>query len=187
MKIVPDITKEYLVYLATTEVYRNFDNSDKQLDNMFIINKCKEVWNNIDNIHVKPIRKSFKIDKNYWLERGMDNWLSITNHIRRQMKCDEFGSLYDCSQTIEENIRAFRDYGVRTTVNTLKKWLEENEIPYITNKQVRNGHVIKFYEEDPTRSSREIERLCKENGIDINYRTVQRILAAHKSGRKQVS
>ena len=102
MKIVSDISKEHLVYLATTEVYRNFDNSDKQLDNMFIINKCKEVWNNIGNLHVKPVRKTFKIDKDYWLARGMENWLSITNYIRRQMKCDDFGALYDYSLTLEK-------------------------------------------------------------------------------------
>ena len=181
IKIVPEITKEHLVYLATTEVYRNFDNSDKQLDNMFIINKCKEVWNNIGNIHVKPIRKSFKIDKNYWLERGMDNWLSITNHIRKQMKCDDFGSLYDCSLTVEQNIVEFKNYGVRTTPKTLKKWLDENGIPYKTDKEIRDEHVIKFYEQNSTRSSREIERLCNQIGIEVNYRTIQRILSRHNS------
>ena len=69
---------------------------------MFIINKCKEVWNNIGNLHVKPVRKTFKIDKDYWLARGMENWLSITNYIRRQMKCDDFGALYDYSLTLEK-------------------------------------------------------------------------------------
>lgn len=185
MKIVPHISKEHLVYLATTEVYRNFDNSDKQLDNMFIINKCKEVWNNIGNIHVKPVKKSFKIDKNYWLERGMDNWLSITNHIRKQMKCDDFGSLYDCSLTVEQNIVEFKNYGVRTTPKTLKKWLDENGIPYKTDKEIRDEHVIKFYEQNSTRSSREIERLCNQIGIEVNYRTIQRILSRHNSKKAE--
>lgn len=180
MKIVPDITKEHLVYLLTTEIYRNFDNSDHELSNMFIINKCKEVWNTIDTITVKPVRKSFKIDKNYWLERGMDNWLAITNHIRKQMKCEDFGSLYDYSLTVEQNIKEFKKYGVRTTSRTLKTWLEENGIPYITDKEVRDKHVIKFYEEDPSRSSRDLETLCKEQGINISYRTIQRILSNHK-------
>lgn len=181
MKIVPDISKEHLVYLATTEVYRNFDNSDKQLDNMFIINKCKEVWNNIGNLHVKPVRKTFKIDKDYWLARGMDNWLSITNYIRQKMKCDDFGALYDYSLTLEENIKAFINFGVKTTPRTLKAWLEENNIPYRTDKEIRDEHVIRLYQEDNTRSSREIERLCKELGIDVNYRTVQRILSRYRN------
>lgn len=125
MKIIRGITAEHLVYLATTEVYRNFDNSDRQLTNNFIINKCKEVWSNIDNIHVKPVRKTFKIDRNYWLAKGMDNWLSIINHIRRQMKCDDFESLYDCALTVEQNIGIFKDYGVKTTVKTLKNGLKK--------------------------------------------------------------
>lgn len=179
MKIIPNITKEHLVYLLTTEAYRNFDNSDKQLDNMFIINKCKEVWNSIDNINVSPAKKSFKIDKNYWIERGMDNWLSITNYIRQQMKCEDFGNLYDYSLTIEQNLAEFINHGVKTTFNTLQKWLDQNSIPYTTDKQIRNEHVIKFYEEDNSRSSREIERLCKQNNIDVNYRTIQRILKKH--------
>ena len=146
---------------------------------MFIINKCKEVWNNIDTIDVSPAKKSFKIDKNYWIERGMDNWLSITNHIRQQMKCEDFGNMYDYSMTIEQNLKEFRNYGVKTTFKTLQKWLDQNSIPYTTDKQIRNEHVIKFYEEDNSRSSREIERLCKQNNIDVNYRTIQRILKKH--------
>ncbi len=95
------------------------------------------------------------------------------------MKCDDFGSLYDYSLTIEQNIKEFKNYGVRTTSRTLKTWLEENGIPYKTDKDVRNGHVIRFYKEDPNRSSREIETLCKEQGIDISYRTIQRILRTY--------
>ena len=176
IKIVPEITKEHLVYLLTTEVYRNFDNTDNQLTNRFIINKCKEVWNNIENIHVKPIKKCFKIDKNYWLEQGMDNWLSICNYIRKQMKCDDFGNLYDYSQTLEQNIKEFRNYGVNTTSKTLRTWLEDNGIPYTTDKKLRDEHVITLYNEDPSRSSRVIEGLCKEQGLEISYRTIQRIL-----------
>ena len=181
MKIVPDITREHLVYLAVTEVYRNFENGDKQMDNMFIINKCKEVWNNIDTITVKPIKKSFKIDKNYWVERGMDNWLSITNYIRKQIKNNDFEELYDCSQTIEKNISELKKFGVKTTPKTLKTWLENNGIPYTTDKDVRDKTVIKLYEEDNNRSSREIEKLCKEQGLEISYRTIQRVLNKYKN------
>ena len=181
MKIVPNITKEYLVYLLIVEAYRNFENSDRQLTNQYIITKCKEVWNSIDNIKVKPVRKSFKIDKSYWLERGMDNWLSITNYIRKHIKCEDFGNMYDYSLTIEQNIKEFKNYGIRTTFRTLKTWLEENGIPYSTDKEVRDGHIIRLFEEAPSRSSREIEKLCKEQGLEISYRTIQRILNKCKS------
>lgn len=177
MKIVPDVTREHLVYLAITEVYRNFENGDKQLDNMFIINKCKEVWNTIDDIKVKPVKKSFKIDKDYWLKRGMDNWLSITNYIRKQMKCEDFGNLYDYSLTIEQNIKEFKKFGVVTTPKTLKAWLDKNGIPYTTDKEVRDEYVQKLYEGNKNLSSRELEQLCKKQGIEVSYRTIQRILA----------
>lgn len=95
------------------------------------------------------------------------------------MKCDDFGSLYDCSLTVEQNIEEFRNYGIRTTPKTLKTWLDDNGIPYRTDKQIRDGHIIRLYEEDKNRSSRQIERLCKADGIEVNYRTVQRILARH--------
>lgn len=93
---------------------------------------------------MKPIRMSFKIDKNYWLERVMDNWLSITNYIRKQMKCEDFGNMYDYSLTVEQNIKEFRNSGVRTTSRTLRTWLEENGISYTTDKEVRDGHVIRL-------------------------------------------
>ncbi len=54
--------------------------------------------------------------------------------------------------------------------------VKENGIPYTTEKQVRDEHVIRYHEEDPNRSSRDIETLCKEQGIEISYRTIQRIL-----------
>ena len=176
MKIVPNLTKEYLVYLLTTEVYRNFDNSDKELTNQCIIDKCKEVWNNNGKYIAKPIRKMFKIDKDYWRERGMDNWLSITNYIRKIMKCEDMGSLYDPSLTIEGNITMFKEFGLNTTPKSLKAWLDVYGIPYQTNKDVRNELVLKLYDEDNTRSCRDIEELCKQNNISVSYRTILRLL-----------
>lgn len=130
-------------------------------------------------------RKEVIKDRQELLAGRMDNWLSITNHIRKQMKCDDFGSFYDCSVTIEQNIAEFKDYGVRTTPKTLKKWLDENGIPYKTDKGIRDEHVIQFYEQNSTRSSREIERLCNQIGIEVNYRTIQRILSRHNSKTTQ--
>ena len=70
----------------------------------------KEFYQNMSllSITVKPMKRSFKIDKNYWIERGMDNWLSITNHIRKQIRSNDFEELYDCSLTIEQNITEFK-------------------------------------------------------------------------------
>ena len=177
MKIVPNITKEYLVYLLIAEVYKNFENKDGQMTNRFIIDKCREVWKNIDRLEVRPAKKTFKIDRGYWSARGYDNWLEVSRIIRREMRCDEFGSLYDFSKTVESNLQDFRSYGINTTKRTLVRWLEENGYPYDTDKDLRNRMVLHFYNEDPTRSSRDIEKLCADAGVKVSYRTVQKIVA----------
>lgn len=179
MKIQPDITKEHLVYLLISEVYRNFDNSDGEMTNWFIITKLKEVWDNLDKIKVRPLKKSFKIDKDYWLERGYtkDDWLSVIQIVMKEMKCNDIGGLYDLSLTVEQNLDMLKHYGVRTTKRTLIKWLEEIGQPVITDKQVRNNMVLDMYKQDTSRSSREIERLCLEKGVKVSYRTVQNIIS----------
>ena len=93
------------------------------------------------------------------------------------MRCDEFGSLYDFSKTVESNLQDFRSYGINTTKRTLVRWLEENGLPYDTDKDLRNRMVLHFYNEDPTRSSRDIEKLCADAGAKVSYRTVQKIVA----------
>lgn len=180
-KIIPDITKEQLVYLLTCEAYFHFDNSDKELTNRYIIEKCSEAWEK-KNRHVAPTKKTFKLDKDYWAAQGItDNWISVCNHVRRQMKYEEFGSLYDCSLTMEQNIKEFKKHGIKTTPKTLIQWLQDNGITYRTDKAVRDEYVIKLYNEDPQRSSRVIAKMCNNEGISVNYRTIQRILKEHKS------
>lgn len=176
MKIVPNITKEHLVYLLVKEVYLHFINNDGQLNNWYVINKAKEVWNNIDNLDAKSIKKSFKIDKNYWLQKGMNNWLEVTRIIRKEMKDEEFGSIYDFSKTVEENMKDFKEYGISTKKATLIKWLTENNLEYMTDKDVRNKMIMDLYNEDKTRSSRNIEKLMLDNGIKTSYRTIQNVI-----------
>lgn len=180
MKIIPNITKEYLVYLLVTEVFRNFMNGDGQLNNWFIVNKAKEVWNNIDMLSINPIKKSFIIDKNYWLLQGYNNWLEVARIIRKQMNDEDFGELYDFSKTVEENVELFKEYGVNTTKKTLIKWLDNNHLNYVTNKQYRDEMVIYFYNEDNKRSSRDIEKLCKENNIKVGKDTILKIISNYK-------
>lgn len=176
MKIVPGITKEYLVYLLVTEVFRNFDNTDRQMTNKFIIDKCKEVWNNMDNLNIKPVRKSFRIDKKYWIKKGYKDWLEVSRIIRRQMRCEDFGEYYDFSMTVEDNVKEMRNNNVKTTKRTLVRWLEENGFPYELEKDRRDRMIVQLYEEDRTRSSREIEKLCLNSGVKVSYRTIQKVV-----------
>lgn len=180
MKIIPNITKEYLVYLLITEVYKNFINADNQLNNYFIVNKAKEVWNNIDNFDLKPIKKSFKIDKGYWLQRGYNNWLEVVNIIKKDMKSNDFGSLYDFNKTVEDNIKEFKEYGIKTTKKTLIKWLDSNNFEYVTKKDFRDKTIIYYYTEDSNRSSREISQLCKQDGVNVKKDTVIKVINEYR-------
>lgn len=180
MKIIPNITKEHLVYLLVAEAYKHFMNGDGQLNNWFIVSKAKEVWNNIDNLNLQPVKKTFVIDKCYWLERGYNNWLEVSRLIRQRMKANDFGSMYDFSMTVEDNIEEFKKYGVKTTKKTLIKWLEENGYNYVTKKEYRNSMIMYFYNEDKTRSCREIEKLCKDNNIKVCFKTISDVINRNK-------
>ena len=102
------------------------------------------------------------------------------------MRCDEFGSLYDFSKTVESNLQDFRSYGINTTKRTLVRWLEENGYPYDTDKDLRNRMVLQFHKADSTRSSRDIEKLCADAGVRVSYRTVQKIVTkVDSAGQKK--
>lgn len=179
MKIKPDIKKEHLVFLLVKEVYDHFDNKDGEINVGTIITKVKEVWNrDIDRINITPLKKSFKIDKDYWFGKGYTrkDWLKITKMIMKEMKCYDIGNLYDFSLTLEENLTLLKSYGLKITKRYLKKWLKELNQPYITDKDKRDKMVIDFHNEDDTRSSRDIERLCNDRGVKVSYRTVQNII-----------
>ena len=176
MKIMPNITKEHMVYLLVKEVYLHFVNEDGQLNNWFIVNKAKEVYNHIDEFDFQTVKKSFKIDKNYWLERGYNNWLEVARIIRNQMKDEDFGGLYDFSKTLEDNLKIFKEYGLKTKKTTLVNWLTNNHFEYKTEKDIRNNMIMKFYNEDASRSSREIERLMKDKGFKVNHQTILNVI-----------
>lgn len=178
MKIKPDITREHLIYLLIAEVYKNFDNEDEQMSNWFIVNKAKEVWDKIDNLNARPLKKSFKIDKHYWLEKGYTNqdWLLVSKIIMKEMRCQDFGDMYDLSLTVEQNVAMFCEYDIKTTKRTLVKWCEENDIPYETDKQRRDRMVMAVFNEEPCRSSREIAALCEQMGIKVSHATVVKII-----------
>lgn len=180
IKIVPNITKEYLVFLLIKEVYTHFDNSDGQFTNDYIIDIAKSAWKKSGDIRLEPTKKSFKVDTGYWKELGYDNWLKVANVVRQQIRSDDIGSLYDLEQSLEDNHILLKENGVKICKRGLLKWLKKNDIPYFTNKDKRNRMIIKTYEEDTSRSSRVIAKICNENGIDVGYRTVQNVINDYK-------
>ena len=174
MMIIQGITPEHLVYCLTREVYERYINSDMELNNNFIIAKAKEVWNNINNIDKRPVRKKFKIDMSYWKNKGITNVLNIVAIIKKDMKDNDFGTYYDFSKTIEQNLKDFKEYGIKTTKRTLENWLKENNYEYTTDRQIKYNYVIELHKQG--NSTREIERICKTEGINVSQKTVVNII-----------
>lgn len=176
LKIFPDITKEHLVFLLVKEVYKHFDNSDREMTNDVIIDKVRKIWNKKDDIDITPTKKTFKIDNDYWRERGVNDWLEVIRNVRKEMKSNDFGELYDLKLSIEENLIILKKFGINTTKRTLLKWLNENNVPYFTQRRKRDVLVLQVYVDDPNRSSRKIEKICSEKGIKVSYKTIQSII-----------
>ncbi len=176
MAIIPDITKENLVYCLIRTVYHHYDyeyNSDR-ITTTDIIQKAREAW---DGTYTKnPTKKKFKINTIEYKKQGRTDWIQISNEIRRDMKDNDFGSLYDFNASVEDNLKVFHEQGLKTKKNTLIKWLNDKGYDYFTKKDERNKLVIELYNENPNRSSREIERLCKDRGIKVKDKTISTII-----------
>ena len=176
MAIIPDITKENLVYCLIRTVYHHYDyeyNNDR-ITTTDIIQKAREAW---DGTYTKnPTKKKFKINTIEYKKQGRTDWIQISNEIRRDMKDNDFGSLYDFNASVEDNLKVFHEQGLKTKKNTLIKWLKDKGYDYFTKKDERNKLVIELYKENTNRSYREIERLCKERGIKVKDKTISTII-----------
>ena len=176
MAIIPDITKENLVYCLIRTVYHHYDyeyNNDR-ITTTDIIQKAREAWNG--TYTKNPTKKKFKINTIEYKKQGRTDWIKISNEIRRDMKDNDFGSLYDFNASVEDNLKVFHEQGLKTKKNTLIKWLKDKGYDYFTDKDERNKLVIELYKENPNRSSREIEKLCKERGIKVKDKTISTII-----------
>ena len=175
-----DITNEYLVYLLTKTVYEHYDNGDGQLSNNFIINKASEVIHAFKNGTVPTgliIKKSFKIDKTYWFIRGVEDVHQMTANIIKMMHSNTYGELYDFNLTLEDNVKEFEKYGIKTKKQTLERWLKSNGLNYVTNKEYKIQMIQYYYNEDNTRSVRTIQKLLKDNnGLSTSKDTIAEVI-----------
>ena len=177
----PNITMENLVYCLVRIVWERYDNSDKQLTNRYIIQKAEQAFRSIGCNEVKPMKKSFKIDKDFWISQGENDWLNITRKIRKTIKDKDFSRMYDKTLTLEKNLDVFHSNGFKTKKCTLIKWLEENHYEYTTEKELRDRFIIDMYEKNRELSFRELEIICKDNNIKVNKDTIRKVIDEHKS------
>lgn len=171
IKCIPSITKEYLVTMLINEVYKYYDNNDKELNNYKILGIAKYAWDLKDNININPIKKTFKIQ--YSMEVSKRKAVGLINKL---MKDEEIGNLIDVLSSVEDNLKIMKENGLSITKTRLNQFLNEYQIDLKTNKELRNEKVIELYEKNNHPSSRELEKICKANGIKITYKTIQSII-----------
>ena len=84
--------------------------------------------------------------------------------------------LLDTNKTIEDNIKEFRAEGYKITKKRLIQYLNEYNISLSSDRELKYQKVIDIYNENPLLSSRALERVCKDNGIKITFRSIQLII-----------
>lgn len=134
-KIKPDVTLEELVYNLACERQFFFNNEDGQLSNKELIRIATNAMD-VEEITIKPtkISKKFVVDKEYWAERGL-NANQAKQLIKKMLKSEEIGNLYDPELTDKQNIELFKQYNVKCSIRTLKNWKKENGLTREYNKK----------------------------------------------------
>lgn len=176
MKIISRITKEYLVYLLVTEIHKNFMNTDGSLSNQVILGVAEDIWKHRDNLRIQPVKKKFIIDKDYWLSQGISDWLEVTRIIQKKIRHNDLDSAYDHSKTLEENLKELKNFGISIKRKAVIEWLDENGYSYTTDKDYKEMVVLFLYEEDKTRSCKDLEKLCRKEGVSLHYKTICKII-----------
>ena len=124
-----DITAEHLAYILYCEREYYYDNSDNILSNERLLSIATEITSMpMERVIMNNNEKNrFKVDKKYWREMGITP-RQAANIVRGILKSKEIGSVYDCNLTDKENIEMMKDYGIKVSLITLKRWRKKNGI-----------------------------------------------------------
>lgn len=130
-KILPSITFEHLLYNLVAERQWYYDNSDNTLNNqelMRIANNALSMEYEKINIRTKRKSSKFKVDKLYCSERGIKP-KSMVGIVRRKLKDEEIGNLYDCSLSVKENLALLKAHGIKIGLSRLYEFCDRYHIP----------------------------------------------------------
>lgn len=130
-KILPSITFEHLLYNLVAERQWYYDNSDNVLNNqelMRIANNALSMAYEKINVSTKRKPSKFKVDKAYCLEKGIKP-KAMVGVVRRKLKDEEIGSLYDCSLSVKKNLEQLKANGIKIGLSRLYEFCDRNGIP----------------------------------------------------------
>lgn len=128
-KIMPTITYEHLLYNLFYEVYHYYDNTDKVLNNATLTSIAKGIIQiPIEDIRLQgKCKKRFVVDKSFCAEYGIKA-NSYKNTVRKMLKDEEIGSVYDCSMSVKDNLCLLNEMGIKVSKTKLYDWCKENGI-----------------------------------------------------------
>ncbi len=173
--IKPDLTKEHLVYEAVRNVWENYNNTDRQFSNHYILSIIDNIWNNKGSFTSPPIPRNFKILK---CPLGM-NKPACVGTVRRLLKDESIGNIIDINLSLEDNLKELRKYGVKIKKDRLKRFIRENHLDqYIkTEKQIKEERIAEIIKNNPNASLRTLGDLCKKQNIQVSHETIRTIKA----------
>lgn len=177
--IKPDITKEHLVYEVVKDVFENYDNSDKQFTNNYILSIVNDVWKMKNEFNSHPIPKQFKILQ---CGDGMSKMACVGN-VRKLMKDYSIGSIIDNKLSIEENISELKKNGINIKKKRLLQLIKEKygEDYIKSDKQIKEERVLEIVKANPNASLRKLAEICKEQNILVSYETIRKISRTMKN------
>ena len=184
-KINGEITKEWLVYSLITDVYKNYDNSDKELTNEKILNICEYVWNNKDTIVIPPKNRWFKINMGYFAKQNLTK-NQIIGKVKKLVKDSEIGEYIDLSESFEQNMKTLREAGFPVKKQRLKEFCSRHNIVLRTDKEIRNEAVRMAAKEHPDYSLNQLVVVLRDRGVNVGRDTINRVLGKNKSKDKAI-
>lgn len=133
-----DITAEHLAYILYCEREYYYDNSDNILSNERILSIATEITSMpMERVIMENNNKnSFKVDKEYWKERGITPKQAV-QIVRGQINDRNIGELYDFNLTDKENMNVMKENGINVSLITLKRWRKKNGIMKKVSSQIK--------------------------------------------------
>ena len=104
--------------------------------------------------------------------------VGVLNKLRKD---DEIGENIDLSLSLDENIKLFKTNGIKITKQRLIQFCSDYEVELLSEKEIRNQKIIELHNQFPQLSARKLEQICNENGINVKYSTIQRVLNTLKN------
>lgn len=174
----PNITLEGLVVALSHDVLYYYENSDGEMSNYAILETAKKVMGD----SYTPIKSNKKMKVNMTYFGGSMSVQQKVGQAKKDLTDDRIAAVIEdiglrpTETAIEVVLSTLEDNSVRVTKKRLLQFCNRLGMEFPSQKDLDHRQVQILHEQNPDLSSRQLEVLCKSNGIDISYRTIQTII-----------